>query len=485
MERRGKTGNNTLVLQLVVGLVTLAVITGMVLTVLAAGTVREVAQWFDPELRALFLEREHALQQTRITRALVGAWTAMMFQVVALLLFVGAAVVLVRWLWSVSRRHYAREGLYPILEHRGGFYDPNRDNAGVLPVLTWGALEVQRQAALRAEHVTVTVKKNESEVLDALRDSALPKMLPAQSVTDAPSLNALTIGQGASGQVLRESLYNLMHLLVVGTSGWGKSAFLRFMLWQLAQVREPLQVVGIDCFGSELNAITQWDKLLYPVARDVEAAAQTLAAVTEEIGRRKVLYQEQPTAYDLPSYNRLADEALSPVVVIVDEGTAMLADKTIGRPLAAVVQTARQYGVYVFLAGQSAKSSVIDTATRDNFSSKLCFKTSPSSMRAVLGETVEEVHERGRAWSLLPGREMELLQVPFVSREDLARLIQTGEVGQLPQGSATQEEQARIQDIIRLKQGGESDTGIARKVFGHGTTFYIDKVRDVLEAHTF
>ncbi|MCK9598113.1 MAG: hypothetical protein M0R06_03665 [Sphaerochaeta sp.] len=449
-----------------------------------------------PERQALALEEAAAVQPWKIASrvtwyavwgigAKVGA-AVMAGYVVFYVIAIGR-----NWLDLRARQIHAKEGLFPVIELTpGALYDPNRDNAGAHPLITIAALDVQKTAALKADKILVrqtdrpAIRQGDAQALEAEAVN-LPDLVRLADVARHPRLDALALGVGADG-LITASLHELMHVLAVGASGFGKSAFLRALMWQLAQVKEPVAVVGIDCFGSELNAVTEWDKLLYPVARDLPTAAATLQAVMTEIARRKALYAGAPQAYDLPSYNRLAGEPLAPLVVLVDEGTAMLNESGIADPLRQVVQTARQFGVYALLAGQNVNHKVMPTQIRDNFSTRLCFHTSMASRHVVLGETPDDVTTKGRAWVMRPGAQLEQIQCPFVTREEVARVITRGRPARVLDIEAVKVAESEADDetaqrVIALKADGLSDTAIAREVFKYGNPHYIGKVRDILQ----
>ncbi len=453
-----------------------------------------------PERQALALEEAAAVQPWKIASRVTGY---VVFGVVAK---VGAAVMAGyvvfyviaigrNWLDLRARQVHARDGLFPVIEVQNGvLYDPNRDNAGAHPLITIAALDVQKTAALKADKILVrqTTPAARAADLPALEAGdaapALPDLVKLADVAQRPTLAALVLGLSESGP-LTASLHDLMHVLAVGASGFGKSAFLRALIWQLAQVPEALDVVAIDINGSEFNPLRDWARLLYPVARDTGAAIATLQAVSQEIDRRKALFEAVPTAYDLESYNRQANGgALSSVVILADEATNLLNQDGLGDPLREVTQTARQYGVYLLLAGQSANSQVISTQTRDNFSTRLCFHTSPSSRRVVLGESVADVTQPGRAWAQLTGAQLQQIQVPYVTREELARVLERGKPARVLDLEAraaaplvTQGDDATAQRVKALKADGLSDTAIAREVFKYGNPHYIGKVREILQ----
>lgn len=448
-----------------------------------------------PERQALAYQEHAAVLPWRIASRVTGyVFGGIVFKVTVYILGSFGVYYILRvglnWVDLRSRQVHARDGLYPVIEiQRGVLYDPNRDNAGAHPLITAAALSVQKQAATRADKILVrqidrpALKQAD---LPALEDDAvnLPSLVRLADIARNPTLDALALGVSERGTVTA-SLHDLMHVLAVGASGFGKSAFLRALIWQLAQVPEPVSVVGIDCFGSELNVIAQWERLLYPVARDIPTATATLQAVTAEIAQRKALYARLPAAYDLPSYNALADERLAPIVVLCDEGTAMLNEAGIADPLRQVVQTARQFGVYALLAGQNVNHRVMPTQTRDNFSTRLCFHTSKASRHVVLGETPDDVTVKGRAWVMRPGEMLQQMQCPFVTREEVGRVLTMGRSRRVLDLESVMAVESDANDtaarVVALKADGLSDTAIAREVFKYGNPHYIGKVREILQ----
>lgn len=451
-----------------------------------------------PERQALALEEAAAVQPWKIASRVTGYVFFGIVAKVGLVVMAGYVVFYViaigrNWLDLHARQVHARDGLFPVIEiQHGVLYDPNRDNAGAHPLITAAALSVQKQAATKADKILIRqvdrgiLPKSDAQALEEHGAIVnLPDMVQLADVARHPSLDALTLGVSEGGTITA-SIHDLMHVLAVGASGFGKSAFLRALIWQLAQVKEPVAVVGIDCFGSELNTITDWGRLLYPVARDLPTAEATLQAVMGEIARRKALYADLPQAHDLPSYNRLAGAPLPPVVMLVDEGTAMLNERGIAEPLRQVVQTARQFGVYALLAGQNVNHRVMPTQTRDNFSTRLCFHTSAASRHVVLGETPDDVTVKGRAWMQRPGEMLQQIQCPFVTRAEVARVITAGRPARVLDVEAIKTERENARDdtaarVIALHAEGLSDTAIAREVFRHGNPHYIGKVRDILQ----
>ncbi len=306
-----------------------------------------------------------------------------------------------------------------------------------------------------------------------------------------PSIDDLVIGvrpvaNGGGLESVSLSLHELMHTLVVGASGWGKSTWLRSLLWQIARAPEPIEVVAVDAYGSEFNILRDWNKLRWPVARNSNDAKAVLAAVSGEIETRKRLFEDNaPLATKLPEYNRATGAGLPPWLVVIDEGTALLNQPGIGEPLRAAVQTARQYGVYILVAGQNAKHSVLDTQTRDNFSSRLCCRTSPTSSRVVLDDkAANELTVKGRMIAQLVGREQVEVQGPFVSRQEfMAALTGGGPREGLPTRSEAQSSEVDDELVLAAYERTGTIVGAARALGSSGSGDHFYRAKEILQRH--
>jgi limonene-1,2-epoxide hydrolase len=321
----------------------------------------------------------------------------------------------------------------------------------------------------------------------------LPTNVPLSSLLGSgqPSARSLALGvtmhEGGRAEIVRGDMSQLVHVAVGGSSGWGKSVFLRSLAYQLARSSEPVDLALVDLEGVTFAPFAKCGRLLYPVADTEQAALAIFQALTQEMDRRKELYSRWPGVDSLLAYNTHADEPLSPVVCLVDEATALLQDSDVESAIRTLVLRARKYGLWCVLGGQSWKASVLDTTIRDQLATRVQFKAMSASQSRVLLERsgAEQLDVPGRALAILPGRDVIEVQAPNISHHAIANALDdSGPRHELPQDSEAVQDDERAALIRELAEGGLSQREIERQVFGYtgGTAHRI--VSEVLGATT-
>jgi DNA segregation ATPase FtsK/SpoIIIE-like protein len=243
-------------------------------------------------------------------------------------------------------------------------------------------------------------------------------------------------GTGVARPVMA-ALSELVHVAVGGSSGWGKSVFLRALALQFATSAEPCRLVLIDLEGATFAPFARSERLLWPVADTEEGALAIMAHLVEEMNRRKELYQAFPGVDSLAAFNARAAEPLPPVIALIDEATALLSDRSVHNATRTLALRARKYGLWLVLGGQDWKAASVDTAIRNQLSTRIHFKAqSPSQSRVLLGDgCAAAIKALGRAYAQLPGQPLTELQAPLVTVADIEAALtgQTGPAETLPE----------------------------------------------------
>ena len=263
------------------------------------------------------------------------------------------------------------------------------------------------------------------------------------------------------------SLYDLFHTVIAASTGWGKSAFANNILAQLATCKQPVELVLIDQQAHGLTPLRNCDRLRYPLLREPGEILGALREIHNEVtGKRSALF-EQCDADNLREYNRLADEPLPPVVVAVDEASALLGNKEIATELKRQAWELRKFGVYQILMLTSAKGSTIDTDHRQQFSSKVQMHANDRwQARMLLNAPQALDFPPGRAVVDLPRQKPTEVQTPFIKRDEVKSLLQPAAAPpEMPKalGPDPTEQEARI---LEMAADGQSFNAIARAVYG-------------------
>jgi hypothetical protein len=299
---------------------------------------------------------------------------------------------------------------------------------------------------------------------------------------DGPSLNHIILGVDQAGQAVAAPLAGLVHIAVGGSSGWGKSVFLRALAYQLAVAPEPVELAMVDLEGTTFAPFARSRRLRYAVADTEPGAIAILDDLAGEMDRRRGLFAAYPEADKLSAYNGLAAEPLPVIALVIDESTALLADRDISGRIRLLALRARKYGIYAILGGQDWKASSLDTAIRNQISTRVQFKAQdPTQSRILLGTgDAAGIDRVGRAMAVLPGRPLLEMQAPLISAQAVSRAVGMGPLP-APAPMVEPEPDGIEARVLELAGDGASRSAIAREVFGSDGGNQLRKIGAILD----
>ena len=312
-----------------------------------------------------------------------------------------------------------------------------------------------------------------------------PQTIPLfRLLADRPSINALVLGVDDNGEVVRERLSRMVHIAIGGSSGWGKSVFARALAFQLALAQERPRLILADIEGVTMAPFAGSDALMYEVLENEEQILAALHELNGELTRRREMFKAVGAGVDsLDAYNAQTDERLPPVVLVVDEATALLADnKDMYDALRPVVLRGRKFGLWVVLIGQDWKARTLDTTVRNQLATRVQFKALDSTQsRVLLGrDDAAGIEQPGEAYAILPGRPLVHFKSPWVSGEEIERILRSGArppvIDVSPLRGTQDKREERVRELLRQ---GLSLSEVARRVYGSsgGSAFY--KVKEI------
>jgi DNA segregation ATPase FtsK/SpoIIIE, S-DNA-T family len=224
---------------------------------------------------------------------------------------------------------------------------------------------------------------------------------------DAP-MN-IAIGIDLDGQLCEANLSdpNTCHFLVGGTTGSGKSEFLRAMLLSLL-VRHPverLQIVLVDPKRVTFPEFEHMPWLLAPIVKDSESAIAMMEQLVDVMESRYRQF-ERAQCNDLTTYNqKIRDQPtkhLARIVCIFDEYADFMAEKEIANSLEQSIKRlgamARAAGIHLIIATQRPEAKVVTPLIRSNLPGRIALRTASTADSAIiLGEkTSNATHLLGK-----------------------------------------------------------------------------------------
>ncbi|MHA7143085.1 FtsK/SpoIIIE domain-containing protein [Arthrobacter sp. TmT3-37] len=171
------------------------------------------------------------------------------------------------------------------------------------------------------------------------------------------------VGASATGPVLVDLVEDGPHLLVAGTTGSGKSEFLRTLVLGLAMDQPPRQLalLLIDYKGGAalgpLAALPHCVGSLTDLS--VESTARALTSLRAELGRRERLCADHASS-DLDELRAVSPSSCPPRLVVVIDEFRMLSDDvpSAGADLLKLAALGRSLGVHLVLATQRVQGAV-------------------------------------------------------------------------------------------------------------------------------
>lgn len=268
--------------------------------------------------------------------------------------------------------------------------------------------------------------------LPMLPSTSMPDMVDLFELLSGPaSLHRLILGVTLDEQGQRRTvtgdLAEMYHIAIGGSSGWGKSGFLRQLVYQVMLAQERPALLLVDLERNALAPFANSPRLLRPLAGTEEAAYNLFSWLLQEMYRRLQLF-EKAGVDDWAGYNQIEDtEQLRAIVCVVDEFNDLMEMDAIRPVVQRVARHCRKTGIRLILAAQEWTLKYIDAMTRRQLSTRLQFWATDSAQARTLvgkeGAALLRSGVKGRAAAVVPGQKTILLQSPYLSREVIVQAV--------------------------------------------------------------
>jgi len=192
------------------------------------------------------------------------------------------------------------------------------------------------------------------------RDSSPVRLLPlCDRLGAAPAATAvLGVEETGTPLLLRLTSPDVVHILLAGTTGSGKTALARAVLASLALFNPPaaLSLILIDPKGRGFAPLQTLPHVQGGVAHTLDEAIQRLRGLVKEMERRDKAGESRPL-----------------LIIAVDELADLfqVAGKTVEPLLARLAQRGREAGMHLLVCTQKPTASLIGGAMKANFPVRL------------------------------------------------------------------------------------------------------------------
>jgi DNA segregation ATPase FtsK/SpoIIIE, S-DNA-T family len=244
----------------------------------------------------------------------------------------------------------------------------------------------------------------------------------------------LVLGVDVSNQPVLADLSRMPHLLIGGTTGSGKSIFMRDLAITLIMrnMPEDLRLILLDPKKVELVSFAGIPHLLGSVETEPKRMIAALQWCVLEMERRFKL-MESFNARDLNSFNlKMKDrgeEILPRIVIMVDE----LADLMANEPdqaeatIARLSQMARATGIHLVVSTQRPSVNVVTGLIKANFPARIAFVTATQvDSKVILDKAgAEDLLGKGDLLFLNPEQtELQRAQAPLVEKTEIQKVVE-------------------------------------------------------------
>lgn len=258
--------------------------------------------------------------------------------------------------------------------------------------------------------------------------------LDAGLMKDSKSPLAFPVGVGIDGEAIRSDFLdsNTCHILVAGTSGSGKSEWLKTLVASLIHRNPPdrLQLVLVDPKILTFSNAEKSPYLWRPVANDIGAALAVLRDAVDEMDKRYETLAKEGFV-SLGDRYRAGLGDLPFLVLIFDEFADLILSgreekREFENLISRIAGKGRAAGIHLVLATQRPDRTVVTELIKANLPMKVCLRVASATNSQIILDAPGGESLLGKGDLICDlGKGQTRAQSYFISQEDFLRLLKS------------------------------------------------------------
>lgn len=274
--------------------------------------------------------------------------------------------------------------------------------------------------ATQAGYISVDLPRTSRQIAsfeDYITSASLPPTAPIK----------IAIGVDLEGKLVEADLAdpNTCHFLVGGTTGSGKSEFLRSLLLSLLMRHTPgnLKIALVDPKRVTFPEFEKMPWLYSPIVKDCDRAIALMEKLVAEMDKRYQRFEAAGCA-DLMAYNQKSSQILPRIVCIFDEYADFMSEKDSRNALEQNIKRlgamAGAAGIHLIIATQRPEAKVVTLIIRSNLPGRVALKTASEADSAIIlgGKQTTAAYLLGKG-DLLFGTSLQRLQSLLATKINL------------------------------------------------------------------
>lgn len=291
-------------------------------------------------------------------------------------------------------------------------------------ILNFNAIDVEFEIAINSTpYLGIHLIKEKSKIL------MLGDLIQSKEFIETRQKIPLIIGTDFTENIVIEDLVQLPHLLIAGTTGIGKSSFLRTFIVDIIYKLKPSEVklILVDTRKTNFPKFNALPHLLIPTITESRKTIGVLAFLIQEMNNRYELFAKKKVD-NIDSYNEISEEKLPRIVVIIEDFYYLMMEtgKEMEIYVQRLIQMSRASGINMIISTQRPSTDVITGVIKANIPARVAFKVpSQNDSKTIIDVAgAEELLMYGDILFTKVGEyKIRRLQTPYISDKELDDIV--------------------------------------------------------------